>query len=292
MRLAILGCGYVGGELCRQLVTSGHEVVGVDRCPKALSRTEAAGATAVAGDVTDPDTFASVPDVDAILFTASTAGGDAAAARATFVAGLETVIETFGDRSNPPARLVYTSSTGVYGDHNGEWVDESTPIAPQSAKTEVLATAETVVADTAAMAGVVARIAGIYGPGRWGLERYLDRPVTAGWKNHAHRTDVVGALSMLAVSGVADDEVVLVVDDEPVHRWTFADWLADRFGREPTPRVTVEERLAAGEYSDRTRRRLTTSKRCSNHTLRSLGYEFRYPTYREGFRPAIEAATG
>lgn len=288
MRLGVLGCGYVGVELCRQLADAGHDVVGVDRRRAARADAEVAGATAIAADVTDADALAAVPDVDALLFTASTGGGDAAAARRTFVDGLETTIAAFADRTEPPARIVYASSTGVYGDHRGDWVDESTPIEPRTAKTEVLAAAEAVVRETSAMAGVVARIAGIYGPGRWGLERYLDRPVTAGWKNHAHRVDVAGALSMLAVSGKADGSVVLVVDDEPVHRWTFADWLAERLDREPSSRLTVTERLEAGELSERTRRRLTTSKRCSNATLRGFGYDLQYPTYREGYRAAIE----
>ena len=80
-----------------------------------------------------------------------------------------------------------------------------------------------------------------------------------------------------------------MVDDEPVDRWTFADYLADECGvARPTKRTTAE-RLAEGDLSAAAERRVRTSKRCRNRKLRRLGYELAYPTYRAGYRPAIES---
>ena len=132
MTVVVLGCGYVGLELSRQLTGEGHDVVGVRRSDEGLTAVEATGASAVQADVTDPDALTAVPDADALVFAASSGGRGAEAARRVYVEGLETVIEQFGARENPPDRLVYTSSTGVYGDHGGDWVDESTPLDPQT----------------------------------------------------------------------------------------------------------------------------------------------------------------
>ncbi|WP_137283342.1 SDR family oxidoreductase [Halorussus salinisoli] len=292
MNVAILGCGYVGLELGRQLVERGHRPIGVRRSEEGVAAIEDAGFEAVRADVTDADSLDAVPDVDALVFAASSGGRDAAAAREVYVEGLETAIEQFGGRENPPERLVYTSSTGVYGDHGGDWVDEETPLEPTTEKTEVLVEAERVALETSADRGIdgtVARLAGIYGPGRTRLERYLEGPVTEGYLNMIHRDDAAGAVRFLLDEDLARGDVVLVVDDEPVSKWTFADWLADECGEQRPSKQTTEERLEDDDLSERARRRLLTTKRCSNETLRELGYEFSYPTYRDGYRSEIEA---
>ncbi|MFC4449316.1 SDR family oxidoreductase [Halorussus aquaticus] len=291
MNVAILGCGYVGLELGRQLTERGHRAIGVRRSDDGLAEIEDAGFEAVRADVTDADSLDAVPDADAVVFAASSGGRDAEAAREVYVEGLRTAIDHFGARENSPERLVYTSSTGVYGDHGGDWVDEETPLDPTTDKTEVLAEAERVALEATADRGIdgtVARLAGIYGPGRTRLERYVEGPVTEGYLNMIHRDDAAGAVRFLLTEDHARGETVLVVDDEPVSKWTFADWLADECGEDRPPKQTTEERLD-DDLSERVRRRLVTSKRCSNEKLRGLGYEFRYPTYREGYRDEIEA---
>ncbi len=292
MRVAILGCGYVGLELCRQLVGGGHDVVGVRRSASGVEAVDEAGGTGVRADVTDPASLAAVPDADALVFAASSAGRGAEAAREVYVDGLATAIDHFADREHSPDRLVYTSSTGVYGDHDGDWVDETTPLDPTTAKTEVLAEAERVALEGAAERGIdgtVARYAGLYGPDRYRLDRYLEGPVTEGYLNMVHRDDAAGAVGHLLTGDLARDDVVLVVDDEPVEKWAFADWLADECGLDRPPKRTKAERLADDDLSDAARRRIETSKRCSNDRLRELGYEFRFPTFREGYRAAVDA---
>ena len=288
MRVAILGCGYVGLELARQLGAD-HKVVGVRRSEAGLAAVEETGANPVRADVTDADDLAAVPDVDAVVFAASSGGRGAEAARDVYVDGLRTVIESFGARERVPDRLVYTSSTGVYGDHDGDWVDEETPLDPTTEKTEVLAEAERLAREAApehGIDGAVARFAGLYGPDRYRLDRYLEGPVTGGYLNMIHRDDAAGVVRFMLES--TDGDLLVAVDNEPVDKWTFADWLADECGVERPPKRTKAERLE-DDVSEAARRRILTSKRCSNDRLRELGYEFRYPTYREGYRPAIEA---
>ena len=291
MRVAILGCGYVGLELGRQL-SADHDVVGVRRSDSGVAAIESAGFEAVQADVTDPADLQRVPDADAVVFAASSGGRGADAAREIYVDGLRTVVEQFAAREAPPDRLVYTSSTGVYGDHDGDWVDETTPLDPTTDKTEVLAEAERIATEVASEYGIdgtVARFAGLYGPDRYRLERYLEGPVTEGYLNMVHRDDAAGVVRFLLGTDRGRDDVVLVVDDEPAPKWEFADWLAAECDVPEPPKRTKAERLADASLSPAATRRIETSKRCSNDRLRELGYDFSFPTYRDGYRAAIDA---
>jgi nucleoside-diphosphate-sugar epimerase len=301
MRVAILGCGYVGLEIGRQLAAAGHDPVGVRRSADGIAAIEDEGFAAVRADVTDADSLSNVPAVDAVVFAASSGGRGADAAREVYVEGLQTAVEHFGSRKDTPDQFVYTSSTGVYGDHDGDWVDEETPLDPTTEKTEVLVEAERVARELApeyGMDSTVVRFAGLYGPDRYRLTRYLEGPVTEGYLNMVHRDDAAGVVRF-ALTGAdqanvgwergPDADVLLAVDDEPVSKWTFADWLADEAGIERSDKQTVAERLTAGDLSAPAERRLRTSKRCSNERLRTLGYEFAYPTFREGYRAAFDA---
>ncbi len=293
MTIAILGCGYVGLELGRQLAD--RDVVGVRRSADGCAAIEAAGFTPVQADITDDEALEAVPDAEVVVFAASSGGRAADAARQIYVDGQQTVLAHFAARESPPDRYIYTSSTGVYGDHGGDWVDEETPINPTTAKTEVLAEAEDVALTGAAEYGIdgtVARYAGLYGPDRTRIERYLNGPVTEGYLNLLHRDDAAGAVVHLIEHDHARNEVVLMVDNEPVSRWELADWLAEQCGKPEPEKQTVEERLAAADLSERGRRRVLSDKRCSNAYLRELGYEFRYPTYREGYQAPIAAYLG
>jgi nucleoside-diphosphate-sugar epimerase len=242
----------------------------------------------VQADVTDDEQLEAVPTADAVVFAASSGGRDAEAAQEVYVEGLRTAIDHFCERTPAPDRFVYTSSTGVYGDHDGEWVDEDTPIEPTTDKTEVLAEAERIarerpIGDTD---GTVARFAGLYGPDRYRLERYVEGPVTEGYLNMVHRADAAGSVRFMLEADVARRQVVNVVDDEPVSKWAFADWLAEQCGVSPPEKRTVAERAAAeGTVSPRVR----ADKRCANDRLRELGYDLRYPTVRDGYRAAIRA---
>ena len=299
MRVVIVGCGYVGMELARQLAERGHDASGVRRSADGLDAIQEldegigrsdGGISAIRADATDPSSLESLPDADAVVFAASSGGRGAKAARSVYVDGLQNVIDEYGSRATTPDRLVYTSSTGVYGDHDGAWVDEETPIEPTTEKTRVLAEAERVAVEESKEVGIdgtVARFAGLYGPDRYRIDRYLDGPVTAGYLNMVHRDDAAGALRFMLDADVARGEFVLVVDDEPADKHAFADWLADACGVPHPAKRSKADQIADGDLSAAAERRIRTSKRCSNARLRDLGYTFAYPTFREGYRDAI-----
>jgi nucleoside-diphosphate-sugar epimerase len=295
MRVAIVGCGYLGLELARQLSTAGHDVTGVRRSMTGVESIRDCGVAGVQADVTDPDTLMAVPDVDVVVYAASAGGRGAGNARDVYVTGLTNVIDHFSSRSNPPSRLVYTSSTGVFGDHDGAWVDETTPIDRSTPRRATLADAEAVALERTTSMGIdgtVVRLGGLYGPDRYPVDRYLDGPVVSGHLNLIHRDDAAGAIRFLLEGDLARNDIVVVVDDEPVSKWEFADWLAEECGREPPEKLTIAERVATDDLSEGARERIEADKRCSNATLRALGYEYSYPTVFEGVRPAIEDRCG
>ncbi len=289
MTVLILGCGYVGLELGRELTEADEQVVGVRRSHSGIEAIEEAGFRGIQADITDADALSTLPDAETVIFAASSGGRGAEAAREIYVEGQQAALAEFADREDSPDRYLYTSSTGVYGDHDGNWVDEETPLDPTTEKTEVLVEAEDVALDPPGeMNGTVARLAGIYGPDRYRLQRYIEGPVTEGFLNMIHRDDIAGAIAYLLAEDAGRGEAVLVVDNEPVQKWEFADWLAEECGVESPPKRTTEERLSEDGLSEAAKRRIQTSKRCRNNKLRELGYEFTYPTFREGYRDRIE----
>ncbi|MFC7057682.1 SDR family oxidoreductase [Halovenus salina] len=292
--VAILGCGYVGLALGERLLTAEtvDRVVGVRRSDSGVDAMEAAGIDPIQGDITTEKTLSALPDVEAVVFAASVGRSSETTSRELYVEGQKSVLDHLRDRETPPERYIYTSSTGVYGDHSGDWVDEATPIDPETERQQTLADAEAVARERADdIATTVVRFAGLYGPDRYRLERYLDGPVTEGILNLTHREDAAGALAFVLGEEVARNEVLLAVDDEPVSKWELADWLAESCGESVPPKQTKAERLADESLSTGARQRIEADKRCQNEKLRSLGYDLQYPTFREGYQAAVDAYT-
>ncbi len=284
MHVLVLGCGYVGRELGRQLLDGGHDVTGAVRSASSAERLAENGIEPVRVDLTHQDAVSTLPDADAVVFSASAGRGSVAEARELYVDGLRWIVSEFAGRESTPERLLLTSTTGVYGDHGGDWVDESTPIAPERAKAEVIAEAEAIVHHSP-LDGTVARFAGLYGPGRYRIDSYLDS-VTAGWRNSIHRDDAAGALAWFLTQDVVRNETVLVTDGNPVERWAFGDWLAEQVGAPEPEKRTVAERVAG--LPESASLRVASDKRCRNDRLLATGYELQYPSVYEGYESAVE----
>lgn len=264
VRVLVAGCGYVGSELARRLVGAGHDVWGLRRTPRELPD----GVRPLAGDVTDPSTLALPDGVEALVYAVSPGQRDEAAYRAVYVDGLDHVLAAVGA---PVRRLLFVSSTAVYGQIDGSIVDEDSPTEPASFSGHVLLQGE---ARAHAADGTVLRLAGIYGPGR---TRLIDevRAGTATYPpgdvhtNRIHRDDCAGALAhLLTLDRPAP--VYIGVDDDPAPRREVLTWLAERLGA-PAPREAPDRRTRGGD------------KRCSNARLRASGYDLVHPSYRDGY---------
>lgn len=271
-RVLIAGCGYVGTALARELVRTQHEVVGLRRDPSSLPE----GVTRFAADLLDPRTLRTLPgDIDALVYCAGARDGSDEAYVDAYLRGLDHVLDACAEAGAPVERVVFTSSTAVYGQTDGSVVDESSPTTPDHHSGQRLLEAEAML-QASPFPSVTARLGGIYGPER---TRLIDsvrggrarRPSASCWTNRVHRSDCAGALAHL-LALPAPDPAYIVVDDEPVELADVLDWMARELD------VPAAE---AGPANDERRRR--TNKRCSNAKLRASGYAFRFPSYRDGY---------
>lgn len=275
-RILIAGCGDVGCRLGRRLVDSGYRVWGLRRHPDALPE----GLEPLAADLTRPDTLAGLPsDLDAVVYTAAADGRSDDAYRRAYVEGVENLLRVVEAQTPPPRRLLFTSSTGVYGQTEGEWVDEKSVTRPSRfSGRRVLEGEERFRASP--IPSVSLRLGGIYGPGRTRLLRRVASGEAvcpegpALYTNRIHSDDAAGALHHL-LERPAPESIYLGVDHEPAELCEVLRFLARRLGVEP-PRTAPRDE--AGHRG---------SKRCSSRRLRADGYRFVYPTYREGYDALI-----
>lgn len=272
----IVGIGDVGTALGRLLVSAGHRVVGLRRDATRIP----APIEALAGDVAEPAGIPPLPvDVDVVHYLVSAGGRDPDLYRSAYVTGVANTLAALSAAGATPRRFVFVSSTAVYGQTDGGFVDESSPTEPADHRGEALLEGERLVAESSASSCSV-RFAGIYGPGRYRLihslveGRAACRPDPPEWTNRIHRDDCAGLLAHVA--DLDETPAVLVgVDDEPAPRCEVLDWLAAEIGAAPPTR-----------RSDATVGR--ANKRCDNTLLHGIDYQLIHPTYREGFVGVIE----
>jgi nucleoside-diphosphate-sugar epimerase len=184
--------------------------------------------------------------------------------------------------------IVYLSTVGVYGDHGGAWIDESTAPNASSERGKRRVEAETawrIFGEKRGVAVQVHRLAGIYGPGRNQLDDLREgtarRIIKEGQVfNRIHVEDIAGA----ALAGFRHPDVsgaFNICDDEPCPPQDVVEFAAGLLGLPPPP----ETPFAEARLSEMARSFYSESKRCSNRRLREvLGYALRYPTYREGLK--------
>ena len=279
-RVLIAGCGYVGASLGESLAAQGDVVWGLRR-----RRVDVVDPIRpVCADLSEPASLCELPaDVDYVVYAVSADAFTQEAYRRAYVDGLvnlQSVLEGRGARG--PSRLLYVSSTGVYGQTDGESVDEDSAARPLGFSGRLLLEGERCALGSS-IPTVVVRLGGIYGPGRTRLiERVRDQAgCVAGFRrytNRIHRDDCVGVLAHL-MRLESPRSLYVAVDDQPATELEVMRWLALRLGA-PPPVEELEE-----DSSTR------TNKRCSNHRLRDSGYRFRYPTYQTGYEAVLRAVS-
>lgn len=275
MRVLIAGCGYVGTALAERLAVEGGIVWGLRRDPKGLP----SAVRPLAADLTDPGTLRNLPSgLECVVYTAAPDRVDDEAYRRIYVEGLSHVLDALQRQGQEPRRIFFTSSTAVYAQSGGEWVDEASATEPTHFSGMRMLEAERLLLGSPFPATIL-RLGGIYGPGRVGLiERVrrgeavcIDGPPT--YTNRIHRDDCAGALEHL-IAHPQPENLYIGVDDEPADECAVLRWLATQLGV-PLPRVERSADLAP--------RRQRGNKRCRNARLVASGYIFRYPTFREGY---------
>jgi nucleoside-diphosphate-sugar epimerase len=267
-KVLVAGCGFVGLATARLFARRGWEVIGCTHSEESASKLAAEAFAVVACDIGDRagvETRARLGPFDAIIHCASSGRGGAAEYRRVYLDGSRNLNAVFGS-----APLLFTSSTSVYAQTNGEWVTEDSPAEPDRETGQLLRETEDLVVS---QGGIVTRLAGVYGPGRSVLLRkFFDGTATiegdgSKWINQAHRDDIAAAIVHLVTARATG--IFNVSDDQPIAQRELYAWLAQRFDRPLPPSGPI----------DLNRKRGWTNKRVSNARLRALGWAPRFPSF-------------
>ncbi|WP_247048260.1 SDR family oxidoreductase [Arthrobacter rhizosphaerae] len=286
MTVLMAGCGDLGTEAGLRFAAAGHRVVGWRRSAEKLPG-EIEG---VSADLTSANLPPASSDTSAVVIAVAAESSAEAAYRAAYVDGLANVLRALDRDDVRPRRVLFVSSTAVYGDADGGWVTEDTTPAPGGFSGRIILEAEELLhrhfegTDTDT---VVLRLGGIYGPGR---TRLIDQvrsgsaatPAEARYTNRIHRDDAAAAIVHLCSMEGTPHPAYLGVDNHPAEMGEVLRFLAEELGLPHPPAAPREPEASAGQAGR------GGNKRCSNQRLRDTGFEFSYPTYREGYRAILE----
>ncbi len=287
MRVLIVGCGYVGLPLGKELVRQGHTVFGLRRSALAAEEMQSVGITPLHADITQPETLAKLPrDFDWVVNCTASGGGGADDYRKIYLEGNRNLVSWLA--GSPLKKFIYTSSTSVYGQNDGSTVTEKSLVEPDAETSKVLAETEKLLLIAVAerkFPAVVLRVAGIYGPARGhSFKQFLKNEARiegdgARWLNMIHRDDVIGVI-IAALENGKPGEIYNATDDAPVSQLDFFAWLATELNRPMPPTVLADSEIL--------RKRGATNKRVSNAKLRAeLNYKFKFPDFRAGYATEI-----
>ena len=284
MRVLIIGCGYVGVPLGRSLVLDGHEVFGLRRSSAADAELITAGIGPLHADITDLNQLQAItPLFDWVINLVSSTRGGPEEYSAVYLQGTRNILAWL--RPHPPLRFIYTSSTSVYAQDDGSIVEEGSLTAPTNQTSRILLETENELLHHKWLPSLILRVAGIYGPGRGHLfKQFLrDEAVLRGdgesYINMIHLADLAAAIvHLLKLPASPTNQLLNIVDDEPVKQREFFEWLAGRLGKPMPPSVPP----------DPARKRGLTNKRVSNAKLKAANFSLIYPTFREGYESEIK----
>lgn len=277
----IAGCGDVGSRLANQLIPQNWVVYGLRRNVFRLP----AGVIGIAGDLFNPTAPAAWPNtpLDYLVYCATPTDRDEAGYRAAYLEGLRKVLGWLAEHQQQPKRIIFVSSSSVYGQQHGEWVDETSPTDASAFSGKVMLEAEQLALSSGFPASIV-RLTGIYGPGRSDLSNRvrqgynvaIDPPL---YGNRIHADDAAGLLAYLLKAdsrGVPLDDCYIGVDDAPAPLAEVVQWMREYLG------VTHRAENASLRRSG--------SKRCSNARAKALGWVPLYATYKEGYAALLADA--
>lgn len=289
-----IGLGYAARPLAQHLVSEGWSVTGTTRSrPKAVAM-HALGIKTVVWESPKPLPEKQLEDAAAIIISTGPEDGGCPAARAV---GGANIFST--------TRILYLSSSGVYGDTGGEWIDETAECHPTTDRGRDRLAAEaqwTSIAQRTQAKLTLCRLAGIYGPkrsainslsgdtpgARAGLSRRLIKPGQV--FNRIHRDDIAAGLFALLHTDNPSD-IVNFADDEPSPPADPITYAAELLDIEPPPEVAFED--IKDELSPMARSFYAENKRLRNERLKALpGFSLQYPSYREGLKAIFDEWRG
>ena len=271
-KLLIIGCGDIGQRLARQLDPTLYQVTGLRRHPP----TDLPYLHYQTCDATQDkqlDALFSRENYDVIVITMTPSERSDLGYEQAYVRTCEHLIAALKQHQRQPRLIIFVSSTAVYAQNDGSWVDEQSPTQPDSFSGKRLLEAEQIIQHSE-FAHCIVRFSGIYGPGRNRLiEQVKQRSASASphYTNRIHADDCAGVLAHLIElqhrQPLAD--IYLATDSSPTPMLEVVSWIAEQ--------LKVKDFLAADAANER------GNKRISNQRLIGTGYKFRYPDFRTGY---------
>lgn len=290
MEKLIIGCGYLGLRVANAWIAAGHQVAALTRSETRAKLLSNHGIRPIVGDICQPASLTGLPAAETIVFAVGYDRTSGYSQQAVYVDGLKNVLDRMAATTR---RLIYISSTSVYGQSGGEWVDETSECHPQQPGGECCLAAERIVSayfpDSGARerpdsSATILRFAGIYGPGRLlsRIESLRAGEPLAGrgdaWLNLIHVDDGVRAVLASDVLG-QPSQTFLVTDNLPIQRSEYYGRLADLCGA-PPPQFNPAVAASRGSGG--------INKRCRNQRMSEvLKVDLQYPTINEGLPQAI-----
>ncbi len=280
-RILIAGCGYVGTRVGQYFHSKKQKVWGIVRSPERKVELERAGIAPLICDFEKPETLTQLPQVHFIIISPAPRERSAEAYRKTYLGGIGNLLAAIR-KNQKPDLIVYLSSTGVYRDFSGEWVDEAAAPEPDTERGKILLEAEQQVLECG-LPSAIFRLAGIYGSGRNRIEAvrrgelFDFQDEQDQYLNMIHVDDIVGA--MPAIFNKAEKGgIYLGVDDCPVRQSEFYAWLLAKLTPEQAHRIRERgtDEKAGG-------------KRLVNTRLKLLGVLLKYPSFREGYSELLHS---
>jgi nucleoside-diphosphate-sugar epimerase len=282
IRLLIAGCGDLGYRVAQKLLqNSSHSVWGLRRTADANIK-QVTGFNWHLADLSKPETLENLPvGITHILFSAAPSVRTEAAYRDVYFNGLKNVV--LSALSPTLKRVLFISSSAVYGAHGDEWVDEETPVDPQNFNGRILFESEQWLSQFGrerSIHTINLRLSGIYGPGRLNLLEKLKLGQVGAptwpihWANRIHVEDAASAIMHL-IDLPDPMNTYLVTDSSPLPLRTLYEALAQLVGGPIPPETTAPQFVG--------------SKRLSNTRLRQSGFELTWPDSRNGYASMIQA---
>ncbi len=285
MNRLIVGCGFLGWPLALKWASShaidpqGGQTVAMTRSDRRAEQFLAQGLTPIVADITDFTSLkkglADLPPIDTIVCAVGMDRSQYSDIYDVYVEGLRRFIDAF---PHPIEHLIYVSSTGVYGDFGGDWVDERSPTVPAREGGKACLAAETVLSE-ATDCWTVLRMAGLYGGPRVPTKSLIEnrdweKLSPHGFLNLIHQTDAVNAIARTAELKPMK-EIILCSDGHPPRRGDYYQYIANQFGlgKIPWPESPQVDPNA----------RSANSKRIANaKMLKLLDFQLTHPDYRSG----------
>jgi nucleoside-diphosphate-sugar epimerase len=272
-KLLIAGAGYLGQALAERALAEGKHEVSVLR-RRAVDWT---GVKSIQADLLQPLSLKALRDVEDVVYCAAADASDEESYRKIYQDGLQNLVRVVQAQGGY-RRLVYISSTSVYAEANGNWVDESDRNLVEKGPSRFMVSGEKFLMSAPGDYSIL-RMGGIYGPGR----TYFLRRVKEGaeriyakgglYSNRIHRDDCVGMI-LHVLAAEAQRQVYNGVDCEAADRNEVIRWMAGQLGVDAATLSSTDDlkQIAA-----------RGNKRISNRKILDAGYHYLYPTYREGY---------